>query len=289
MIQCLPIIQHPSRPISNFRQRLKPSQFCEPLEKDMVLQNMSLLPFNYGQTLDPTTMSFDIFYLLNELFRISLSSEQQFLAMLEDCLTRELAAVINSHESNQKMMMLSNIEYNKQSLNRHIRKIEFICSYIETRQDLKWPTVSSETHPEQAEISSDEAKRLLKDYERLLQISRALLQSFDSGMNMLVNRAMIDESQRAIMEAERVTKLTSLAFFFIPLSFTASVFGMNFKEFANENGNRLHIWIWIVVSVVILAVSYAFLRWETWRLKERVLFLLRKWRTDRSHDQRQHV
>ncbi len=37
----------------------------------------------------------------------------------------------------------------------------------------------------------------------------------------------IIESQKAISEAETVSKLTALAFFFVPLSFIASVFGMN--------------------------------------------------------------
>lgn len=36
------------------------------------------------------------------------------------------------------------------------------------------------------------------------------------------------ESQKAIAKAETVSKLTALAFFFIPLSFIASPFGVNF-------------------------------------------------------------
>jgi len=37
----------------------------------------------------------------------------------------------------------------------------------------------------------------------------------------------IVESKRAILQTETVSKLTQLAFFFIPLTLVATVFGMN--------------------------------------------------------------
>lgn len=37
------------------------------------------------------------------------------------------------------------------------------------------------------------------------------------------------ESKKAITQAEQVTKLTQLAFFFIPLTFVAGLFGMNVR------------------------------------------------------------
>ena len=63
------------------------------------------------------------------------------------------------------------------------------------------------------------------------------------------------KSQKAILQAEDVARLTRLAFIFIPLSFTASFFGMNFSQFTN--GALLSIWIWFVVSVPFLLVSLA--------------------------------
>lgn len=43
---------------------------------------------------------------------------------------------------------------------------------------------------------------------------------------IMLTMSMI-ESQKAIARAETVGKLTSLAFFFIPLSFVTGIFGMN--------------------------------------------------------------
>ena len=44
----------------------------------------------------------------------------------------------------------------------------------------------------------------------------------------LTSKTQISDSHRSIAEAETVTRLTELAFLFIPLSFTTSIFGMQF-------------------------------------------------------------
>jgi hypothetical protein len=53
--------------------------------------------------------------------------------------------------------------------------------------------------------------------------SRALRLSADywKSTQTLTNAAMIDESQKAIKQADGITDLTTLAFIFIPLTFTA--------------------------------------------------------------------
>ena len=53
------------------------------------------------------------------------------------------------------------------------------------------------------------------------------LARLNSTFQAVMSTMSIVESQKAISEAETVSKLTSLAFFFIPLSFIASLFGMN--------------------------------------------------------------
>jgi Mg2+ and Co2+ transporter CorA len=54
-----------------------------------------------------------------------------------------------------------------------------------------------------------------------------LSQRVDSTFQSLMSSITIVESSRAIRQAELVTKLTQLAFFFIPLSLVAGAFGMN--------------------------------------------------------------
>lgn len=74
-----------------------------------------------------------------------------------------------------------------------------------------------------------------------------------------MNAAAIDESQKAISQAEGVAKLTTLAFFFVPLSFTTSVFGLNFRELSD--GNHLILWVWSITAAGTLILTYIALQW----------------------------
>lgn len=60
---------------------------------------------------------------------------------------------------------------------------------------------------------------------------QALLSRCDSTFSALMATMSILESQKAIAQAEEVTKLTQLAFVFIPLTFVAGIFGMNLEVY----------------------------------------------------------
>lgn len=66
---------------------------------------------------------------------------------------------------------------------------------------------------------------------------------------------MLTESRKATEQACSVTRLTLLAFLFLPLSFTTSFFGINFREL--DEG--LNLWIWAATSIplfVLVLVCY---------------------------------
>ncbi|KAJ6021627.1 Mg2+ transporter protein CorA-like/Zinc transport protein ZntB [Penicillium herquei] len=88
-------------------------------------------------------------------------------------------------------------------------------------------------------------KSLLKNIERTRDRLRGTSASLTSNMGLL-------DSRRSIDEAHAVTRLTELAFIFIPLSFAASVFGMQVKPLANP----VPIWWFFVVAVVATGCSY---------------------------------
>ena len=52
------------------------------------------------------------------------------------------------------------------------------------------------------------------------------LTRLNATFQAIMSTMSIVESQKAILEAESISKLTALAFFFIPLSFVATFFGM---------------------------------------------------------------
>lgn len=63
----------------------------------------------------------------------------------------------------------------------------------------------------------------------------------------------IIESRRGIAEAESISKLTELAFIFIPISFAASIFGMQVREFQVPPP----IYAFVVAALVALGISYS--------------------------------
>jgi Mg2+ and Co2+ transporter CorA len=108
------------------------------------------------------------------------------------------------------------------------------------------------TNQEECSQIQDVARTLLEDYEYLLARAETLSGKCERGMNIFMNSAMIAESKRAISQAEELGKLTRLAFFYIPLSFTAAFFGMNFRELESD---MLSIWVWFAVTVPLFIVT----------------------------------
>ena len=71
-------------------------------------------------------------------------------------------------------------------------------------------------------------KGSLQDRVRTTQARvETLLRRLEGTYQVLTSTMSIIESEKAIQEAEEVSKLTNLAFFFIPLTLVTGIFGMN--------------------------------------------------------------
>ena len=92
---------------------------------------------------------------------------------------------------------------------------------------------------------------------------QSIVDEVDAGIERIENRLekayaalradmQFSESRRSITEAKTVTKLTELAFIFIPLSFTASLFSMSIHEL--DNG--VPVWTFIVTSLGMALLAY---------------------------------
>lgn len=89
--------------------------------------------------------------------------------------------------------------------------------------------------------------------EIVLQINSLRQRTTRSYKSLMANMSIV-ESKRGIMEAESVTKLTELAFFFIPLTFSASIFSMQVKEL---DASQISIAAFFILAVLITTASYA--------------------------------
>jgi hypothetical protein len=92
--------------------------------------------------------------------------------------------------------------------------------------------------------------RALKRWEKRLE---ATTRRLEGTYQVLMSAMSILESERAIEQAEVVTRLTNLAFFFIPLTFVAGLFGMNVVEF----DQKLTVGMWVGISAGVTALTYS--------------------------------
>ncbi|KAK8248604.1 cora-like Mg2+ transporter protein-domain-containing protein [Phyllosticta capitalensis] len=175
--------------------------------------------------------------ILLELYQVSLTDELEILNYLEETLSE-----INVEMANERM---------------HFKMSFWQCSigvyrvYLHSRFKLKRRLARSTKSASQPEVEKKRMQQLKDDYEEFSTQLDDVHRYLESTSNAHTGSMSIRESSKAIKEAEEVTKLTQLAFFFIPLTFVAGIFGMNFKEMAD-----LSIWIWAVTSVVLLLASY---------------------------------
>jgi Mg2+ and Co2+ transporter CorA len=165
----------------------------------------------------------------------------------------------------QKNPTLSNLLYNQQGLDRHVQRVRDNLASIRSRNTSSWPQGWLEEEKQrEADIAAD---KLLQDYEYLLSRGLALSKQSVRGMGVIMNNAVINTSQKAIAQAEGVARLTRLAFFFIPLSFSTSFFAMSFAQFGQAT---LSIWNRFVVSLLVVALSLVMMKYDAASVLRRV-------------------
>lgn len=233
LVRYWPTLQHRPGLILNTNaiHKLRKEKSTKPADNE-IAQTARLIHEEYGCVLDGEVMARDPFYALTDVFRFAASSEAQFLEMMQNLLHKEMDPVKHRRGSGSgsvdKTLVMWNLVYNKQLVERHLQRLTEIVQFITARtQDNE---IDGANGPEPSAIgarntASKAARLLLAGYRHLVRRATVLNDEFVSSMTILMNAAAIDESQKAIAQAERVAKLTTLAFFFVPLSFTTSVFG----------------------------------------------------------------
>ena len=214
-------------------------------------QSAAILPFEFGKLVDCNVANHNPFYALHYVFHHAACAENQVLNLVEALLEQEMGVLVNErHQSHS----LENLQFFSMFLDRHKRHISDTLRVVRAKGNSKWPAKNV-----YCETASSAAKNLEDDFEDLLSKARELRERCTEGMGVMMNRAVVAESRKAIDQAERLKRLTLLATFFIPLSFTTSLFGMNFEELGQ---GHLHVWLFAVVSAPVLVLSYCAYVWD---------------------------
>lgn len=185
-----------------------------------------------------------------------------------------IASVLDqiSHGSMDERMMQEQLEHWRTVLSRLQSELPTLKRSIGdffAFPYLEWEAGEAKQPPPQLAAS---LAKLQADIATNTARCQEVQQSLRAEMSLL-------ESKRGIEEAESVSRLTELAFIFIPITFAAGLFSMQIKELADEPAPA---WAFVIAAVIAVTVSYSL------RLVQRstvVSEVLHKWKDEIRREQ----
>ncbi|KAJ8133595.1 hypothetical protein O1611_g22 [Lasiodiplodia mahajangana] len=218
----------------------------------------SLLPFYIGMSINIPTTPPDVLSLICEVFRLVAGSECQFLNRLR-CLVQDLEP--NPTDGEDIDLATNTLRYIIELLEDHRQCLKQNIAFLKARGlgplgGLTPPTSSSSTQTQQGH-SPDDLATILIDFVELLGRAESLKELCKETLVLILNGAMLRESQKAIQRADDQKRLTVLAYLFLPISLVFSLFGMNVREFGTGSQS---IWFPFVVLAPVGGISWILFR-----------------------------
>ncbi|KAI0490845.1 hypothetical protein F4859DRAFT_508638 [Xylaria cf. heliscus] len=187
---------------------------------------------NYGNQIDTSLLHNDRKTSLFPLIHLCLAAESQHLRIIETTLGKgaeDISLVA-------PRVGLSIVLETKKHLQSHLHDFRNVEHFLRTLALEHSGTVLPETD------------FILSVIGKILDKIQCLISECNDTVSYTQALGSLQQAERAISEARGVKLLTVLAFFFAPISFTTSFFGMNFKEFGT---GTLSLWVWAVAAVPI--------------------------------------
>lgn len=113
-------------------------------------------------------------------------------------------------------------------------------------------------------------KALIHDFQSLSQAADERINELLLIESRSINHRSLQAQVRSAEQSDGIARITVLAFFFIPLSFATSIFGMNVQEFGADG---VRIWIVIATSAGLMATVITL--WITSRYISKAIRVLR--------------
>ena len=215
-------------------------------------QTMSRVPTIYGRDTDTEELAHDPLYALSEVFRLIAASEAQFLEMCSLVLEKNIDGDFSQASTKQEATRVILVDLQK-TLERHSTRIAAIVEFLRNDDCLDVPRSDSD-------VTRTSIKFLHRDFEYILQSIRDHISRCIHELNTMMSEISVNEARRGMDQTRRAFKFTVLAALYIPLSFTCSLFGMNFVQFNNiAHGIRA----WMALTIPLFVLSLLFLSWNT--------------------------
>jgi len=230
-------VTHPKLPDPDEEHARHPHSICHVA---------SLLPFYFGigfsnNNLMPRP---EMLFLLSDVFRLVTSAECQFLNRLYALVRDQQRHLEHQRELE---LALDNLVYIKTLLDEHKQRLEQTIAFF-TSRGVSSPAVRPANGASQTSSQEGLASTYL-DFKELLHRTESLGKFCVENMNLIMNSAMLMESQKTVERADDQRRLTVAAYLFLPLSLVSSLFGMNVKELGT---GTQHIWL---PGVILLPIG----------------------------------
>ncbi|KPI37180.1 uncharacterized protein AB675_1582 [Cyphellophora attinorum] len=209
-------------------------------------QSAALIHHDYVRASSPNVVRQDASYAITELLRLSAASQSQFLNLLNSDVVLERPSSISTDE-------VPSVIYRSQILSSMSQQTHEVRQCMRNIGESHWTKAPEGSSHKKATQSWG---ALEADHECLRERTRMVSDRYKEAVVILMNTMAIAESREGIVQAKKVSRLTSLAFIFVPLSFTTSFFGMNVQQLSQQ---KTSIWIWFVVSIILSGIAMAFL------------------------------
>ena len=197
-------------------------------------------------------MQEDPFFALHDIINFYITSEAQFLSFLDEQDKKD-SKLESEHSNIMDTYSLMNLLDNQTMLEDHSRQLNYLLGVIKIRGSESWPKSPDK-------VCEEAAQNLQRDVEYLINRAEAIRLRSERSITLSMGVASIEDARRGIQQNQNVLKFTVIAAIYVPLSFTASLFGMNFRELGQGNKS---VWWYIVVSAPIFSLSVAFLYYGT--------------------------
>ncbi|TQV96763.1 corA-like mg2+ transporter protein domain-containing protein [Cordyceps javanica] len=238
-------------------------------------QSLAVFPEGYGRNLAWCLASHNRFHVLEDVFRLAAFSQNQLLNLIEGKVRAETDRFSQSRES----PTLNNLLHFRDVLEDQIQAAEEMFQL--SKQSLRM-THADRRHgatvtPEQKAATDQAVAEVRGLFRDLRGRAQQLHGRCTQEMTVISNNSMLLESQRAMQQARIVTKLTLVAFVYLPFSFTAGFFGMNFKELGT---GTISLWIFFAASLPLMLITLGFFLVDVDTVKE----VVRSWRGPDTED-----
>lgn len=238
----LPIIQH--HPKLTLRKIGESERHERSTRQESSFQSIAVLPVDYASILSVVDLANQakskLLAAVVPIFAHATFSEAAFLNFMRELVREEMKPLSLQQ---YRIASFENLQYLEVILERHVAQLKSCIKSINMLAERsRYQPSRSRSHLSGLDESSDQpeqtafpdttgtfsAQRILQDYEYLLKTCAHLWNLCAIAMDVDMNKTMIVKARKAMKQTKRMKKLSLLAIYFIPLTFTASLFDMNF-------------------------------------------------------------